>query len=748
MRKLFLLLALIASAGCMRQDPVSTPVREDHRSGTTLPGRAVVLLSEQAADEADFSSVAQQLGIRSAERIFPEAGEFEARHRAAGLHRWYRIRYDENIPATKAEADLGRLPGVEAVQTPRRIKQRSYFNDEYYSLQWNLENDGSRGRAFKRGIDINVRPVWEEFTAGSSEVIVAVIDGGIDLQHEDLRGVVLPAGEDGSKTFIDGYTPYTIRPESHGTHVAGTIGAVSNNGIGVAGIAGGNNGRGGVRLMSCAIFATSGDEMDDGDDANALVWAADHGAVIANNSWGFDYDSEADAAQGAKDFLQNSSPTKEAIDYFIDNAGIGADGSQTGPMRGGVVIFAAGNEGWSHDAPSEYERVISVGAIGPDGKMAEYSNYGPWLDILAPGGSDSEVNAEEWIPSLEPGDDYMYQAGTSMACPHVSGVAALLVSYFGGPGYTNEDLKEQLLGGARLDGFELPAGRSVGGGLLDAYGAFTYLPAPENPDLADITVSTDYTGDYQIKSHESLTVEYRISGNEKKRLGVKFQSNCPGATATCSTTQVRMQVDALKAEPGRYTASIHIGGSVLKRIEFTILDNHAPVITTPFEDQILNAASAAPLSLDLRPYFGDPDGEVNLTYSVRFSSAGVADGSVAGSTLTLSPKGYGSTTVTVTACDARKASCDASFRLVARNAFLDLDIYPNPVTDFLYVRPGTETQVSASLYSHSGAKVYAGEAAAGPFNPLVIDVQELAPGTYTLRVDYGGKQQTKNIVKY
>lgn len=747
MRKPFLLLALFLAAGCMRQDPVSSPVREDHRVATTLPGRAVVLLSEQAADEADFSAVAQQLGIRSAERIFPEAGEFEERHRAAGLHRWYRIRYDENVPATKAEADLGGLPGVEAVQTPRRIKQRGYFNDEFYSLQWNLENDGSMGRTFKRGVDINVRPVWEEFTAGSSEVIVAVIDGGIDLQHEDLRGVVLPAGQDGSKTFIDGYTPYTIRPESHGTHVAGTIGAISNNSIGVAGIAGGNNGKGGVRLMSCAIFATSGDEMDDGNDAAALVWAADHGAVIANNSWGFDYDSETDAAQGAKDFIQNSSPTKEAIDYFIDNAGIGPDGSQTGPMRGGVVIFAAGNEGWSHDAPSEYERVISVGAIGPDGKMAEYSNYGPWLDILAPGGSDSEENAEEWIPSLEPGDEYMYQAGTSMACPHVSGVAALLVSYFGGPGYTNEDLKEQLLYGARLDGFELPAGRSIGGGLLDAYGAFTYMVAPENPDLADITVSTDYTGDYKIKSHESLTVEYRIKGNEKKRLGVKFQSNCPGATATCSTTQVRMQVDALKAEPGRYTAAIHIGGSVLKRIEFTILDNHAPVTATPFEGQILNAASAAPLSLDLHPYFTDPDGE-DLTYSVRFSSSGVADGSVAGSTLNLTPKDYGATTVIVTAYDARKASCEATFRLVARNAFLDLDIYPNPVTDFLNVRPGTETQVSAALYSHSGAKVYAGEATAGPFNPLVIDVQELAPGTYTLRVDYGGKQQTKNIVKY
>ncbi len=752
MKKFFFLLTLILFAGCQRQDPLSTPVDQTRPvSSSTLPGRAVVLLTEQAADALDgpdFSAVAERLGIRSAERIFPEAGEFEARHRAAGLHRWYRIRYDEGVPSTKAEADLGGLPGVESVQTPHRIKQRGYFNDKYYSRQWNLENDGSMGATFKRGIDINVRPVWEEFTAGSNEVIVAVIDGGIDMQHEDLQGVVIPAGQNGSRTFIDGYMPYKVQGESHGTHVAGTIGAISNNKIGVAGIAGGKNGQGGVRLLSCAIFATSGDEMDDGDDAAALVWAADHGAVIANNSWGYDYESESDAALGAKDFIQHNSATKSAIDYFIDNAGTDVHGNQTGPMKGGLVVFAAGNEGWSHDCPGEYERIIAVGAIGPDGRMAEYSNYGTWVDILAPGGSDSEDNAIEWIPSSDVDNEYTLQAGTSMACPHVSGVAALLVSYFGGPGFTNEDLKERLLGGARMDGFELPAGYSVGGGMLDAYGAFTSKVEPTDPDLEGITVSTDYDGDYKIKSHESLTVEYRIGGNDKKRLPVKFQSSCPGATATCSTNQVRMQIDALKAEPGQYSAAIRVGGTVMEVIEFTILENHAPQVAAPFEDQVLNAASAAPLNINLAPYFKDPDGEENLTYSVRFSTSGVAGGSVLGNILNLSPEGYGLTTVTVTACDARNAKCDASFTLIARNAFLDLDVYPNPATNYLYIRPASEARTRAALYSRSGAKVREEEAQAGVFNPLVIDVKDLAPGTYTLQVEYGGKQQTRNIVKY
>ena len=751
MRRISLLLTLLLAAACVQQEPTAdTPVRTRGERSSFLPGRAVVLLTEQAAealDGPDFDAVAQQLGIRSAERIFPEAGEFEARHRAAGLHRWYRIRYDESVPATKAEADLGALPCVEEVQTPRRIRQRGYFNDYFYSLQWNLENDGTIGKAFKKGIDINVRPVWEEFTAGSSDVIVAVIDGGVDASHPDLQGVVIPAGENGSRTFIDGYTPYKIQPESHGSHVGGTIAAISNNGIGVAGIAGGRDGKGGVRLMSCAIFATSGDEMDDGDDAAAMVWAADHGAVIANNSWGYDYESESDAALGAKDFIQHSSATKSAIDYFIDNAGTDVHGNQTGPMKGGLVVFAAGNEGWSHDCPGEYERIIAVGAIGPDGRMAEYSNYGPWVDILAPGGSDSD-EPKEWIPSTDTAEDeYTYQAGTSMAAPHVSGVAALLVSYFGGPSFTCEELKERLLSGARMEGFTLPDGYTVGGGMLDAYGAFTCKTDPVDPDLEGITVTTDYDGDYKIKSHESLTVEYRIGGNDKKRLRVDFQTDCPAATATCSSAQVRMQVDALKANPGSYTASIRVAGTVMEQISITILDNHAPQIAKPFENQIVNAASAAPLNIDLRPYFTDPDGEV-LTYSVAFSSTDVASGSVVDNILNINPSQYGQTTVTVTAYDARKATCQAAFALLARNAYLDLDVYPNPVSNTLYVRPAEPVQTRATLYSRSGAQVRSTDVQAGPFAPLSLDVRDLAPGTYTLQVEYGGKQQTQSIVKY
>ena len=195
-------------------------------------------------------------------------------------------------------------------------------------------------------------------------------------------------------------------PHYHGVHVGGTVAAVNDNGLGVSGIAGGRAGSNGVRVMSCAVFgsfATKGFEA-------AFVYAADNGAVIAQNSWG--YTSPGVYEQSVLD----------AIDYFIAYAGYDENGLPIGPMQGGLVIFAAGNSNSSDDYyPAYYEPVLAVGSTDHDDLKSDFSNYGSWVDISAPGSQ---------VFSTYLDNAYNYLSGTSMASPHVSGVAALAVSYF------------------------------------------------------------------------------------------------------------------------------------------------------------------------------------------------------------------------------------------------------------------------------------------------------------------------------
>ena len=404
-------------------------------------------------------------------------------------------------------------------------------------------------------------------------------------------------------------------------------------------------------------------------------------------------------------------------------------------MKGGLVLFASGNDGVKHDAISEYDPVFSVGAFGPDGKMPYFSNYGPWVDVLAPGGTDYAT--DEGVFSTLSNSGYDYMTGTSMACPHVAGVAALLVSYFGGPGFTVDRLKEALLEGAVRDVIDLQ-GRTAGGGKLDAYGSFSYL-ASIDPDADDILFSTEYDGDWRLKSHETLDVLINISGNNAGRFPVSFSSDCPGATASTSSQRVQLHIDALQAEPGDYTATIRVGTVAEKVFPFTILPNHAPELVSPLEDLVVNAASAAVVTLDLAGRFSDPDGET-LALEVSLSGDNAVTTSLSDGKLTLTPDGYGLATVTVRALDARKAAASTSFRVLARNAYQDLDIFPNPATDWLYLRPATERAVSVELVSGAGATVYAATVTVGPFAPLAIDLRELPGGSYSLFV--GGQRFT------
>lgn len=444
-----------------------------------VAGKAVIRVSDALAlkleSEGSGSGIIPGAVLS---RTFQDGGRYEERMRREGLHLWYNVQFDESLPLTKAGHDLICVEGVELVEyVPKAVINDAMplFDDPEFKKQWHFQNTGNAVNGLVAGCDINVDPAWRRGVVGSDEVIVAVIDTGVDYAHEDLKDNMWTSVDAKGKT-IYGYNAILgnnkINPQDHGTHVAGTIAAVNNNGIGVSGIAGGNAAEGikGVRIMSCEIF--EGEYQ--GNEAEAIVWAANHGAVIAQNSWGFIPENN---------LTETPRYVREAIDYFNTYAGCDEDGNQLpdSPMKGGVVIFATGNDAVTEAYPASYEGCISVSSVAGDYEMAYYSNHGDWVDIMAPGG-DTKKN--QMIISTIADSEYGRMQGTSMACPHVSGVAALIVSEFGGPGFTREQLIDRLLKTA--SDISLPADQ-MGHGLVDASAAVAHYGEfmPNVPEFAN-----------------------------------------------------------------------------------------------------------------------------------------------------------------------------------------------------------------------------------------------------------------------
>lgn len=501
-----------------------------------IEGEIIVKVKSGAADETltksghgfsgnnQIDRVLMDVGSVSFERLFPSCGRFEARTRAEGLDRWFIAKYDETVPAARVASMLSECDGIEVIEYSIPTATAGYsrsesapetasstvsyssarnipfpFNESLRSqrMQWHYNNTGSvYVNSTVVGADANVYAAWQLCT-GNPDVIVAVIDQGVKHDHEDLadnmwvnKGEIPDNGiDDDGNGYIDDIYGYNFTDNRgaltfsseymHGTHVAGTIAAVNNNGIGVNGIAGGSGKGDGVRIMSCETLGKSESGNSGGGlgaQVRAVKYAADNGAVICQNSWGY-----TAGALSKNDWTRGSySALAEAIRYFTKYAGLDENGEQEGPMAGGIVIFAAGNDASNELCyPASDKSVISVASTSWLGTPSYFTNYGKWVSISAPGGDLSLNSTYGGVYSTSVAEDgssaYEGINGTSMACPHVSGACALAVSWYYGAeknkGLTSEMLKEALLSSVTpVDPFcEAPYFGNMGAGSLDTY---------------------------------------------------------------------------------------------------------------------------------------------------------------------------------------------------------------------------------------------------------------------------------------
>ncbi|NVC93521.1 peptidase S8/S53 subtilisin kexin sedolisin [Vibrio natriegens] len=406
----------------------------------------------------------------------------------------------------KAIETLQRLPFVDFVEPDYVIRAYMEPDDYYYTegLQWAPYNDGTfyfnlwgpladfLGIPITAGADIDANLAWD-ITTGSHDVIVAVIDTGVDYNHEDLAGNMWV--NTGSSGGIHGYDFYNddndpMDEHGHGTHVAGTICAQGNNQVGVAGVAWQ------CQIMALRFLGADGSGYTS-DAISAIEYAVENGAKISNNSWG----GEPEYSDGLYAAIQNAAVSGH---LFIAAAG-----------NGGSDGIGDNNDS-TPDYPSSFNlaNIISVASTNANDDLSSFSNYGnSRVDLGAPG--------EDIVSTYTIAGDYEIASGTSMAAPHVAGVAVLVASMHPEWGYA--EIKNHILTTTRP--LSSLAGKTVTGGVLNALNA-VQEPAtlPNAPTALSATAVSDTEIVLEWADESNNELGFRIERDSGSGWEVDFAS--------------------------------------------------------------------------------------------------------------------------------------------------------------------------------------------------------------------------------